>query len=43
LSIVAITADSIVAAIQDAVSQFVGNEPPFDDLTLIVAKRAVES
>lgn len=37
------TADSIVAAIQNAVSQFVGNEPPFDDLTLIVAKRAVES
>jgi phosphoserine phosphatase RsbU/P len=36
-------ADGIVAAIQDSVSQFVGNEPPFDDLTLIVAKRVVES
>jgi len=37
------SADSIVAAIQDALGKFVGDEPPFDDLTLIVAKRAVES
>ncbi len=32
-------AGMIVQAIQDAVTGFVGGEPPFDDLTLIVAKR----
>jgi phosphoserine phosphatase RsbU/P len=37
------TADGIVAAIQDAIHEFVGDEPPFDDLTLVVAKRSVES
>ncbi len=37
------TADGIVAAIQDAINEFVGDEPPFDDLTLVVAKRSVES
>jgi len=37
------SADDIVAAIQDAVNQFVGDEPPFDDLTLVVAKRVAES
>ena len=37
------SADGIVVAIQAALSEFVGDEPPFDDLTLIVAKRSVES
>ena len=37
------SAERIVAAIQDAVGEFVGDEPPFDDLTLVVAKRSVES
>jgi sigma-B regulation protein RsbU (phosphoserine phosphatase) len=37
------SAERIVAAIQAAVGEFVGDEPPFDDLTLIVAKRSVES
>ena len=37
------SANGIVAAIQNAVNQFVGDEPPFDDLTLVVAKRVVES
>ncbi len=37
------SADDIVAAIQHAVNRFVGDEPPFDDLTLVVAKRTVES
>jgi serine phosphatase RsbU (regulator of sigma subunit) len=33
------TAEEIVAAIQAAVDEFVGNEPPFDDFTLVVMKR----
>jgi sigma-B regulation protein RsbU (phosphoserine phosphatase) len=33
------TAEEIVAAIQTAVDEFVGNEPPFDDFTLVVMKR----
>jgi sigma-B regulation protein RsbU (phosphoserine phosphatase) len=37
------TAEDIVAAIQKAIDDFVGDEPPFDDLTLVVAKRSVES
>jgi sigma-B regulation protein RsbU (phosphoserine phosphatase) len=37
------SADGIVTAIQDAMDKFVGDEPPFDDLTLVVAKRVVES
>ncbi len=37
------TADGLVSAIQKAINDFVGDEPPFDDLTLVVAKRAVES
>src|SRR5512136_2726802 len=32
-------AEEIVAAIQAAVDEFVGNEPPFDDFTLVVLKR----
>jgi hypothetical protein len=28
-----------VAAIEAAVDEFVGNEPPFDDFTLVVMKR----
>jgi sigma-B regulation protein RsbU (phosphoserine phosphatase) len=34
-------AGEIVQAIQDSISQFVGGEPPFDDLTLVVAKRMI--
>jgi len=34
------SAEDIVAAIQAAVDEFVGNEPPFDDFTLVVMKRA---
>ena len=37
------TAEEIVAAIQQAINDFVGDEPPFDDLTLVVARRSVES
>jgi len=37
------TSEEIVTAIQKAINEFVGDEPPFDDLTLVVAKRAVES
>jgi len=37
------TAEEIVAAIQKAINDFVGDEPPFDDLTLVVARRSVES
>ena len=37
------TADGLVTAIQKAIDDFVGDEPPFDDLTLVVAKRSVES
>jgi sigma-B regulation protein RsbU (phosphoserine phosphatase) len=37
------TADGLVTAIQKAINDFVGDEPPFDDLTLVVAKRSVES
>jgi sigma-B regulation protein RsbU (phosphoserine phosphatase) len=33
------TAPEIVAAIETAVDEFVGNEPPFDDFTLVVLKR----
>jgi serine phosphatase RsbU (regulator of sigma subunit)/signal transduction protein with GAF and PtsI domain len=33
------TAEEIVAAIEAAVDEFVGNEPPFDDFTLVVMKR----
>jgi phosphoserine phosphatase RsbU/P len=33
------TAEDIVAAIEAAVDEFVGNEPPFDDFTLVVLKR----
>jgi serine phosphatase RsbU (regulator of sigma subunit)/putative methionine-R-sulfoxide reductase with GAF domain len=33
------SAEDIVAAIQAAVDEFVGNEPPFDDFTLVVLKR----
>jgi sigma-B regulation protein RsbU (phosphoserine phosphatase) len=33
------SADEIVAAIEAAVDEFVGNEPPFDDFTLVVMKR----
>ena len=33
-------ADEVVQAIQAAVESFVGDEPPFDDLTLVIAKRA---
>ncbi len=33
------SADDIVAAIEAAVDEFVGNEPPFDDFTLVVLKR----
>jgi sigma-B regulation protein RsbU (phosphoserine phosphatase) len=33
------SAEEIVAAIQVAVDEFVGNEPPFDDFTLVVMKR----
>jgi serine phosphatase RsbU (regulator of sigma subunit)/putative methionine-R-sulfoxide reductase with GAF domain len=33
------TAEEIVAAIEAAVDDFVGNEPPFDDFTLVVMKR----
>jgi len=36
-------ADGIAAAIQQAITEFVGDEPPFDDLTLVVAKRTMES
>jgi serine phosphatase RsbU (regulator of sigma subunit) len=35
-------AEEIVRAIQDAVAAFVGDEPPFDDLTLVILKRAGE-
>jgi sigma-B regulation protein RsbU (phosphoserine phosphatase) len=34
------TAEEIVAAIETAVDEFVGNEPPFDDFTLVVLKRS---
>jgi sigma-B regulation protein RsbU (phosphoserine phosphatase) len=37
------TAEEIVEAIQKAINDFVGDEPPFDDLTLVVARRSVES
>lgn len=33
------SAQDIVAAIQQAVAEFVGNEAPFDDVTLVVVKR----
>ncbi|HSD82566.1 MAG TPA: SpoIIE family protein phosphatase, partial [Anaerolineae bacterium] len=33
------SAEEIVAAIEAAVDEFVGNEPPFDDFTLVVLKR----
>jgi serine phosphatase RsbU (regulator of sigma subunit)/putative methionine-R-sulfoxide reductase with GAF domain len=33
------SAEDIVAAIETAVDEFVGNEPPFDDFTLVVLKR----
>jgi serine phosphatase RsbU (regulator of sigma subunit)/putative methionine-R-sulfoxide reductase with GAF domain len=33
------SAKEIVAAIEAAVDEFVGNEPPFDDFTLVVLKR----
>jgi serine phosphatase RsbU (regulator of sigma subunit) len=33
------TAEELVAAIELAVDEFVGNEPPFDDFTLVVLKR----
>jgi sigma-B regulation protein RsbU (phosphoserine phosphatase) len=33
------SAEDIVAAIDAAVDEFVGNEPPFDDFTLVVMKR----
>ena len=33
------SAEGIVTAIQVAVDEFVGNEPPFDDFTLVVMKR----
>jgi sigma-B regulation protein RsbU (phosphoserine phosphatase) len=37
------SANQIVAALQAALHEFVGDEPPFDDLTVVVAKRVVES
>ncbi|CAG0936766.1 Phosphoserine phosphatase RsbU [Thermoflexales bacterium] len=33
------SAEEVVAAIEAAVDEFVGNEPPFDDFTLVVLKR----
>lgn len=33
------SAEDIVAAIEAAVDEYVGNEPPFDDFTLVVLKR----
>ena len=33
------SAEEIVAAIEAAVDEFVGSEPPFDDFTLVVLKR----
>ena len=35
------SAEEIVAAIEAAVDEFVGNEPPFDDFTLVVMKRVL--
>ena len=36
------SAEDIAQAIQDAIRAHVGDEPPFDDATLVVVKRASE-
>jgi serine phosphatase RsbU (regulator of sigma subunit) len=36
------SADDIVRAIRDALRAYVGDEPPFDDITVVVVKRANE-
>ncbi len=37
------TSEEIVAMIEAAVDEFVGNEPPFDDFTLVVLKRVKDA